>query len=236
MNQITSGVEASNSHKTEPFHITAGPSCSATVDYSAEDSEGLLELSSSTSLPRHSSSPHTHSDSKSIPKKALKKTHLITAASKASRSREARIREIKQRALKIRSTGNTPATEQQRLVMLLVFNEITPYPDESWLSILSVLIDREYHQVKNWFSNQRQKDSRANRENAVSPTTLASSLRKITCENRVLRIRPSALECCTAEEWSDQFFEEVVMVHNVKILMKLRRLEAAMALEGASRA
>jgi hypothetical protein len=91
----------------------------------------------------------------------------------------------------------------------------------------------EYHQVKNWFSNQRQKNSRTNRENtrhSLSPTTLVSTLRKVTCEGRVLRLRPSALECCPADDWSDQFFEEVVMVHNVKVLMRLRRSEAKLAM------
>jgi len=210
-----SPTASSTSYK---INVVDGPSCS----HSTED----LESSSPTFFSfRHS----THSDLKS---RALKTTCRKPAASKALRDRETRIREIKQRALKIPSTGNTPATEQQRLVMLMVFNEITPYPDEAWLSLVAVLIDREYHQVKNWFSNQRQKKSRANRENSYHsfPTTLASSLRKVTCHGRILRLRPSALKCCTAEEWSDQFFEEVVMVHNVKILMKLRRLEAELAM------
>jgi len=221
-----SSTTASISHKIESHHITAGPSCSAKVDCSPDDSGNFSEPSSPTRLPllQHSISSHTLSNRRSIPKKALKTPYLIAAASKTPRDRDTRIREIKLRALNIRSTGNTPATEQQRLVMLMVFKEITPYPDDAWLSMLAVLINREYHQVKNWFSNQRQKDARANRENGQY--SLASALCKITCDGRVLRLRSSALECCMAEDWSDQFFEEVVMIHNVKILLRLRRWEA----------
>jgi hypothetical protein len=87
----------------------------------------------------------------------------------------------------------------------------------------------EYTQVKNWFSNQRQKESRANRENTTYQTPLASTLRRSLCDGRPLRLRPIALECFTAEEWTDDLFDEVVMIHNFRLLVKLRRDESKVA-------
>ncbi|KIK94026.1 hypothetical protein PAXRUDRAFT_78820, partial [Paxillus rubicundulus Ve08.2h10] len=140
---------------------------------------------------------------------------------KAHSEREARVRQLKSRALAIPSTGKTPATMRQRTVMQMVYDEITPYPDEAWVSQLGLVIHREYHQVKNWFSNQRQKDARDSRQQSPqSPASfnLESSLCKMTCDGRDMRIRASALDACGADEWSDAFFDEVVMIHNFRLL------------------
>ncbi|KAI6008292.1 hypothetical protein F5J12DRAFT_709049, partial [Pisolithus orientalis] len=133
---------------------------------------------------------------------------------RTSSEREARVRDLKSRALSIPSTGKTPATMRQRMVMQMVYDEITPYPDEAWVSQLGIIINREYHQVKNWFSNQRQKDARDSRQQ--SPSLAATKM----------RVRVSALDSCSAETWTDTFFDEVVMIHNFRLLAKLSQDEA----------
>jgi hypothetical protein len=52
------------------------------------------------------------------------------------------VRELKGQALRIDSVGNAPVSERQRLVLMMVYDEITPYPDEAWLSQIAVIIDR----------------------------------------------------------------------------------------------
>ncbi|KAI9461763.1 hypothetical protein HD554DRAFT_2003566, partial [Boletus coccyginus] len=150
------------------------------------------------------------------------------ATPKPHSERDARVRQLKSRALAIPSTGKTPATVRQRMVMQMVYDEITPYPDEAWVSQLGLIIQREYHQVKNWFSNQRQKDARDSRQSPQpsASSNLESSLCKITCDGRDMRIRTSALDVCAADEWSDAFFDEVVMIHNFRLLAKQSQDEA----------
>jgi len=115
--------------------------------------------------------------------------------------------------------------------MQMVYDEITPYPDEAWLAQMGVIIDREYHQVKNWFSNQRQKDARESRHSTPSASAVnaESSLRKILCEGREIRLRLSALENCQVDDWSDSFFEEVVMIYHFRLLAKHSQDEARAA-------
>ncbi|KAI6047740.1 hypothetical protein EDC04DRAFT_19276 [Pisolithus marmoratus] len=155
------------------------------------------------------------------------------ASHRTPSEREARVRELKNRALSIPSTGKTPATMRQRMVMQMVYDEITPYPDEAWVSQLGIIIHREYHQVKNWFSNQRQKDARDSRQQSPSlaaTSALEASLCKINCDGREMRVRVSALDSCSAEAWTDTFFDEVVMIHNFRLLAKLSQDEARAAL------
>jgi hypothetical protein len=125
------------SSKLESLHPTVGPAWS---DFSPQDP--LEPPPSPTRLPLRSSSSFAPSAARSRTKKAPKGVYGIRPDYIVSGDRETRIRDIKRRALNIPSTGNTPATEQQRLVMLMVFKEITPYPDEGWLSILAILVDR----------------------------------------------------------------------------------------------
>ncbi|KAJ8594823.1 hypothetical protein M405DRAFT_838260 [Rhizopogon salebrosus TDB-379] len=176
--------------------------------------------------PRQGTSPEDN-----LTRKAYKQAYLQSAA-RAQNDREDRVRELKKRALAIPSTGKTPATWRQRLVMQMVYDEITPYPDEAWVSQLGVIINREYHQVKNWFSNQRQKDARDSRQHTpqpATPTGLEASLCKIPCDGRDLRLRTVALESCKAEYWSDTFFDEVVMIYNFRLLAKHSQEEARAA-------
>jgi hypothetical protein len=109
-------------------------------------------------------------------------------------------------------------------------NSASSYRGTSIARVLSALSRprREYHQVKNWFSNQRQKDARDSRQSPQpsASSNLESSLSKITCDGRDMRIRTSALDVCTADEWSDAFFDEVVMIHNFRLLAKQSQDEA----------
>jgi len=76
-----------------------------------------------------------------LTRKAYKQAYS-QSATRAQNEREDRVRELKKRALAIPSTGKTPATWRQRLVMQMVYDEITPYPDEAWVSQLGVIINR----------------------------------------------------------------------------------------------
>ena len=46
-----------------------------------------------------------------------------------------------------------------------------------------------------------------------------------------MRIRTSALDVCAADEWSDAFFDEVVMIHNFRLLAKQSQDEARAVLD-----
>jgi hypothetical protein len=226
------------------------PSHSKTLTRSRSSNAPTQDIPPCTTL-----SPKTSNGAKSS---SSKKRHLkspyLQDATTSKHDREIKVRELKRTALKIQSTGNAPASEHQRRVLLMVFEEITPYPDEAWLSQIAVIIHRcalylriadmilplipvilirEYSQVKNWFSNQRQKESRANRENTTSRSSpsdnLSSALRKALCDGRMLRLRPAALQYFKEEEWTDQLFEEIVMIHSFKVLMGLRREEDKVA-------
>ncbi|KAG1875577.1 hypothetical protein DFJ58DRAFT_756952 [Suillus subalutaceus] len=159
-------------------------------------------------------SRHGTTSEDNLKKKAYKQAFLQSAA-RAQSERETRVRELKKRALAITSTGKTPATSRQRLVMQMVYDEITPYPDEAWVSQLGVIINREYHQVKNC---------------PPAPASLEASLCKIICDGRDLRLRTAALNSCRAEDWSDTFFDEVVMIYNFRLLAKHSQEEAMAAL------
>lgn len=112
--------------------------------------------------------------------------------------------ELHQKATKIKSLDNSPANEHQLLVLRMVFDEITMYPCESWMVLIAIIIRRAYKQVKNWFSNERQK----NRSGESASFETADGDR--------VRLRTSALSTC--QEWSDSFIEEVLMIYNFRLL------------------
>ncbi|KAG8219671.1 hypothetical protein J3R82DRAFT_626 [Butyriboletus roseoflavus] len=212
------------------------------------DKSSLRFRPNSTPLATRSKS-HLRGASEDNLRKKVQKHAGSHPTPKPHSERDVRVRELKSRALEIPSTGKTPATVRQRMVMQMVYDEITPYPDEAWVSQLSIIIQRylspsppaqstsyrlsrEYHQVKNWFSNQRQKDARDSRQSPQpsASSNIESSLCKITCDGRDMRIRTSALDVCAADEWSDAFFDEVVMIHNFRLLAKHSQDEARAAL------
>ncbi|PPQ64501.1 hypothetical protein CVT26_002040 [Gymnopilus dilepis] len=158
---------------------------------------------------RHStSSNHLHpSDASFVPfirHKSGKKTKKITDSNLTSRIQmKKRRKELMDKASKIKSLDNSPVNERQLLVLRMVYDEITMYPCESWMVLIAIIINRAYKQVKNWFSNERQK----NRSGESVPLE--------TEDGDKVRLRASALETC--QEWSDSFFEEVVMIYNYRI-------------------
>jgi hypothetical protein len=60
-----------------------------------------------------------------------------------------------------------------------------------------------YKQIKNWFSNERQKNR------------IGESIPVETEDGDKVRLRTSALSAC--QDWSDSFFEEVVMIYNYRV-------------------
>ncbi|KAH9486588.1 hypothetical protein JR316_0000653 [Psilocybe cubensis] len=114
-----------------------------------------------------------------------------------------RRKELLDKAMKIKSLDNSPVNERQLLVLRMVYDEITMYPCESWMVLIAIIIHRAYKQVKNWFSNERQK----NRTGESVPLE--------TEDGDKVRLRSSALLMC--QEWSDSFFEEVVMIYNYRV-------------------
>jgi len=134
------------------------------------------------------------------PKRKSRKTDLDT---KTRMQMKARRKRLMDKANKIKSLENSPVNERQLSVLRMIYDEITMYPCESWMVLVAIIIHRAYKQVKNWFSNERQK----NRYGDSIPTE--------TEEGDKVRLRPSAL--AMPAEWSDAFFEEVVMIYNYKV-------------------
>jgi len=112
--------------------------------------------------------------------------------------------ELLHKATKIKSLDNSPVNEHQLLVLRMVFDEITMYPCESWMVLIAIIIRRAYKQVKNWFSNERQK----NRSGESATVETADGDR--------VRLRTSAIS--VSQEWSDSFLEEVLMIYNFRLL------------------
>ncbi|KAJ7092557.1 hypothetical protein C8R44DRAFT_816003 [Mycena epipterygia] len=118
-----------------------------------------------------------------------------------------RRKELFSRACAIKSLENSPVNEQQLFVLRTVYDEITMYPTEPWLVLMAVVLHRSLRQIKNWFSNERQKNRWG--DVVCVQTDLGERL----------RLRPSAIELC--EQWSDAFFEEVLMIVSYKNARKI---------------
>ncbi|KAF8167737.1 hypothetical protein B0H34DRAFT_803865 [Crassisporium funariophilum] len=117
-------------------------------------------------------------------------------------------KELLQKATKIKSLENSPVNERQLLVLRMVYDEITMYPCESWMALIAIIINRAYKQVKNWFSNERQK------------SRTGESIPFETEDGDKVRLLSSALS--TSQEWSDSFFEEVLMIYHYRIVRHSR--------------
>lgn len=171
------------------------------------------------------------------------KTHSPSSTRKATEekiTRAAHIRSLKLKAKGIRKgkgskqNNKYPAPEHQREVLRMIFDDITPYPDEAWISklaihfnwfvshlpktdIMLIFTSSNYAKIKNWFSNTRQKDAQLWRLANPSITdqyNLASTLQTILVEGREMKLRPKALENCAESDWSDDFFHDVVLFHD----------------------
>ncbi|KAK7064363.1 hypothetical protein R3P38DRAFT_2824068 [Favolaschia claudopus] len=141
-------------------------------------------------------------------KKAHKSPKHPRVQLKPSPEMKMRRKELMDRASGIDSLSNSPANDCQLHVLRTVFDEITMYPTEPWLALMAVILRRSLRQIKNWFSNERQK----NRWGDVVST--------FTDVGERLRLRPAAIELC--ELWSDSFFEEVLMIINFRTIRHQR--------------
>jgi hypothetical protein len=73
-------------------------------------------------------------------KKVAKNAYLVRKELERV-ARSARVKELKRKAQNINSKdrpSKAPAPDHQREVLRLVFDQITPYPDEAWISQLAL--------------------------------------------------------------------------------------------------
>jgi len=219
-----------------PLHFLAEVALSHTESFptsphehtSVYDQTNTSRSASSTS-PSDSSSPTSSvrfSDTKSMPfsnssnrvtRHALGKAKIHNTRSEGRKPRgssESQIRfrldmkskrkALMERASKIKSLDNSPVNDRQLLVLRMVYDEITMYPCESWMVLLAIILKRAFKQIKNWFSNERQK------------TKGGEVISVLTDDGDKVRLKQGAFELCA--NWSDSFFNEVVMVYHFKIM------------------
>ncbi|RDB29538.1 hypothetical protein Hypma_015702 [Hypsizygus marmoreus] len=113
-------------------------------------------------------------------------------------------RERMTQALKIITLENSPVNSMQHAVLRMIYNKITAYPPESWMVLTAITIHRSFKQVKNWFSNERQKQKAG--EVVSTHTDVGEKI----------RLCPQALQHC--QEWSDNVFEGVIRIYYFKLL------------------
>ncbi|KIK07464.1 hypothetical protein K443DRAFT_673378 [Laccaria amethystina LaAM-08-1] len=172
-------------------------------------------LSSPEPIPLKRSNSSNRFDTETRSSIRRKKNHKASSHSpKARLQLKNRRKELMEKAMKIRSLDNSPVNSRQFIVLRMVYDEITMYPSESWMVLMAIIIRRAFKQVKNWFSNERQK----HRSGKVIPVE--------TDDGDKVRLRPLAIQGC--QEWSDKFFEEVVMIHNYKVLRNSRQDDTLM--------
>jgi len=111
--------------------------------------------------------------------------------------------QIKELALSGHMTIEGPANPYQLAVLAYVYWKITPYPSESWRACIAIAIGRTAAQVKNWFSNQRQRLARDR------PETHNVDLVEVQVGRRAVRLREGAVcaLCDIESEWSVAGFE-----------------------------
>ncbi len=204
--------------------------------------ESISSASASSSSASSSSSGASRRMTRSSGKKArTSSTQSGVELNKKFELRQKRTH-ILEKAKKINSLDNSPANDRQLHVLRMVYEEITMYPSEPWIAILAIIIHRyvsaqliitvlrqifmntplhfrSFKQVKNWFSNERQKRGTGEETTVVSST------------GDKYRVRPISFTTC--EDWSDEWFEEVVMIHHYRILCN-SRWQAGRALSDTS--
>lgn len=192
------------------------PNNTAISPHSTAETSVLIASNFSSSSSSSSSSPfavRSNRKTRSSRKNNHDKAH--TAGSQQStielkkklELRSKRIQTI-EKAKKISSLDNSPANDRQLHVLRMVYDEITMYPAEPWIAILAIIIHRSFKQVKNWFSNERQK------RGTGEESTVTSSI------GEKIRVRPISRDSCS--DWSDEWFEEVVMIYHYRVLCNLR--------------
>lgn len=183
-----------------------------------EDSISSVSASSSSSS---SSSSGTYG--RTTRSSSKKKSRPSSSRSSIELNKKAELQQkrknIVEKAKKINSLDNSPANDRQLHVLRMVYEEITMYPSEPWIATLAIIIQRSFKQVKNWFSNERQKRGTGEENNVISSTGDKYRVRPISFANR--------------QDWSDDWFEEVVMIHHYRVLCN-SRWQAGRALSDTS--
>ena len=215
--QVASEVRPA-SRPPSPYSESRKSSCSATTFSS--------ETPYTVSPPPRSLRPlarSKHNETNFVPYvvRTKKKSHKSESDIKARLQMKRRRKELMDKANKIKSLENSPVNERQLAVLRMIFDEITMYPCESWMVLVAIVIHRwaspqrhcplyrvipcirAYKQVKNWFSNERQKNR------------CGDSVSAKTEEGDSVRLRSSALSM--RPEWSESFFEELLMIYNYKV-------------------
>ncbi|KAF7310769.1 Homeobox domain-containing protein [Mycena chlorophos] len=100
-------------------------------------------------------------------------------------------------AAQISALSNSPVDSRQQRLLRIVYDTLTIYPPKSWQNIMAIRLARTPEQIRNWFSNTRQK----NRGDALK--------NHIEVGQERIRLRPSAL--ALSEAWSDEVFEQIFL-------------------------
>ncbi|PFH54820.1 hypothetical protein AMATHDRAFT_100934, partial [Amanita thiersii Skay4041] len=207
---------AGPSYETPPYTVTSSPhqtisslhiSCGRSPSDTGSEPQPLIESTSTNSVQRAESAPV---QSRHHMKTRRKRCPARDSASHAKAKEEmlARRRERLERATKIRSLDNSPVNDEQLTVLRMVYDEITMYPSESWMVLIAIIIRRSFKQVKNWFSNERQKNR------------TGEMVSVYTEEGDKMRLRHTALDF--SEQWSDSLLEEIAMVYHYLVMQSLR--------------
>jgi len=183
--------------------------------------ESISSASASSSSSSSSSSGTYGRTTRSSSKKKTTRTSRGQSGIELNKKAELRQkrRNMLEKAKKINSLDNSPANDRQLHVLRMVYEEITMYPSEPWIAILAIIIHRSFKQVKNWFSNERQKRGTGEESTVISST------------GDKYRVRPISFTNC--QDWSDEWFEEVVMIHHYRVLCN-SRWQAGRALSDTS--
>jgi len=181
----TSSPLTSSDRGVASLHIPCGPSAST----APPEHKPLKRSGTSNSFQSRDSTPRESRQSTKRQKTTGKvsRSHL-----KAIMEMQSRRKELLERARKIKTIDNSPVNNNQLLVLRMVYDEITMYPSEAWMVLIAIIIRRAFKQIKNWFSNERQKNKGG--EVVLANTDLGDKM----------RLRPAALQLC--QEWSDAFF------------------------------
>jgi len=204
------------SYETPPYTFSSSPgqcvpslhiSCGRPPsDAGSEPTPLIRSTSTSSTLPSESAPVQSRHNMKTRKKCSTRDSPIHGRAKEETLARR---RERLERATKIRSLDNSPVNDEQLTVLRMVYDEITMYPSESWMVLIAIIIRRSFKQVKNWFSNERQKNR------------VGEMVSVYTEEGDKMRLRLKAFEF--SEQWSDCLIEEVAMVYHYLVTQSYRR-------------
>ncbi|KAF8640796.1 hypothetical protein AX17_000445 [Amanita inopinata Kibby_2008] len=214
---------AGPSYETPPYTVTTSPnrnisslhiSCRRSPSDAGSEPKPLIQSTTTNSIQRAESVP---TQSRHPMKTRKKKCHTKDSSQHVRAKEEmlSRRRERLERATKIRSLDNSPVNDEQLTVLRMVYDEITMYPSESWMVLIAIIIRRSFKQVKNWFSNERQKNR------------TGEMISVYTEEGDKMRLRLSAFKF--SEHWSDSLLEEIAMVYHYMVIQTHRRKKYRLA-------